>query len=908
MTISLDNTLTTIARFTGARVVPDASAPLNSRLAGALGWGGAIARVETERVSRTSIDIASGFLGSERALVIAGDGIKSSPNLVDQAALFTYHSSVRWGVFAGDQGAVIYNSHWIRDQSWFTLPRFDWNEFAEREDILTSLSPRGIAEGSLDKIASSYYQPDRLLTPVDDALVERLSRWRRDALRYGTDIKGLDEAFHTLFAQMFVLRAVEDRNLAPGIGTLVECLAGSEVDVDKLANVFEQARQEIQSELFANDPTQRIPRFVLAGVINDLYFPSQLPAGSRYNFEWIDSDVLGNAYEKYVATIYSPVSPSPQMSLFDQPSRELEPISVQKAGGVFYTPGYLVGTLTTLATSEVLEGRRDTDFIPTIADFACGSGSFLVAALGELLQVLKRRDPNVNWPRYLIEKRHIIGIDVNPQAVTDTRMNLWLRFTGEPDPLPLPSIEKVIVVGDSLGDEVWNELPPEYDVVLGNPPFIAIGNTKQREELRKRFRTAQGRYDYAHLFVELAISKLAPSGVLGMVVPNRIFRNQDAGFVRELIAAETDLLSVIDFGTNEVFEKTSAYIGAIVARKRPQQSDHPREHTRAMVVKDLSAEKFLSAVLTQAMFTPDSAISLPSLESSVSIFDIPHPVGTAAWALLTPEQRLARVKLQQDATTLGAFARIYQGIRTGANDLFMFTVESSDGKLARVINGIGDSTLLEVALLHPVVYGSDIRRYDAVRTERMLLYPYSNGRLLTEKELRADYPNVAQYLLHNQELLAARGSIQSSGLRWYELVRKREEQWLQGTKLLTRDLAVRTSFALDLEGSIFLVGGTAVVPQSIEYAFPLLGYLNSSIVNEFLIEITPAFRNSFQKFEPQHLNRVPVPSFIVDLDDTALRIGELAQEIVLGGYDESASTNSENEDEIDRLIRERLQL
>jgi type I restriction-modification system DNA methylase subunit len=898
----IDNALRGIADFTGGVAVSyTESEPLSERLAAALGWQQGSARLENLEIQDGRLKLVRGFLGPQRASVFATNGTGATQQFLPDVARFAYHSSIHWGLAADEDGAVIFNSHWIRDEEWFRLPKIRWSELNEYRDVLTAITPQGMAAGHLDQIATRIRTPDRVLTPVDDALVARLDHWRLQALRFGDATEELDEDLHTLFAQFFVLRAVEDRRLAPDIPSLASTVIEQQVDIERLRTLFGRARAAIQSQLFASDPAQHFPSFILAGIIDDLYTPSQLPPGSQqYNFAWIDADVLGRAYEKYLANVFKPISPSPQLHLFNQPLREVERVNVKKSGGVYYTPDYLVGTLTDQAIDRVLSEPRDPDFIPRVADFACGSGSFLVEAVSVLLRRLRERDPHRNWVRTLIEGKHVVGIDVDPRAVTLSRMNLWIRFTDEPDALPLPSIDEVIVVGDSLGEEVWTTLPRSYDVVVGNPPFIATAGIQSREELGRRFKTAQGRFDYAHLFVELAVNRLAFGGVLGMVVPNRLFRNRDAGIVRQILAAETDLLIIVDFGPSEVFERISVYIGAIVARKHNSvDSQHPAT-VRVVLVSDVSDTRYPGGALTAAI-----RIDGEFRAEALSAFDINQPSGNQTWVLLSPSARRARLRLEQDAVPLGEFAGVYQGIRTGANDIFIVGIESTDGSLARVTNLLGDPAILDATLLHPVVFGSDIQRYDllpAKQVNRMLLYPYRRGAVLSEMELEEEFPSTYRYLMAYRDLLSSRSSITSSGLRWYELVRKRDETWLSSRKLLIRDLAMRTSFALDDEGQVFLVGGNAVVPSDSQSILPLLAYLNSAIANEYLAELTPAFRGAFQKFEPQHLAQLPIPAFLVELDETAMQLGELAQVVLQSQVEGQEERGHEAEAAIDRIV------
>ncbi len=167
--------------------------------------------------------------------------------------------------------------------------------------------------------------------------------------------------------------------------------------------------------------------------------------------------------------------------------------------------------------------------------------------------------------------------------------------------MPLPSIDRCIVEGDSLGEEIWTDLPNEFDVVLGNPPFIATGRVPSRDVLSRRFRAARGRFDFSYLFVELAISRLIEGGALGLVIPNRLFINRDASIIRGIITSEMTLNCLIDFGTTEVFEGASAYIGIITAEKWKVQPGRKGSMVRVVLVSDVSDTRYLGGAIADAL-------------------------------------------------------------------------------------------------------------------------------------------------------------------------------------------------------------------------------------------------------------------------------------------------------------------
>jgi hypothetical protein len=132
--------------------------------------------------------------------------------LLRSVALYAYHASIDWGVVSNESELTIFNSHWTRKGSWFALPPIEWAKVDGALDMFYGLTPSGLAAGVIDRVATQFPAADEFLLPVDDALVSRLDFWRQEMARYAPSIGRADELIHKLFAQLFVLRAAEDRN------------------------------------------------------------------------------------------------------------------------------------------------------------------------------------------------------------------------------------------------------------------------------------------------------------------------------------------------------------------------------------------------------------------------------------------------------------------------------------------------------------------------------------------------------------------------------------------------------------------------------------------------------------------------------------------------------------------------
>lgn len=185
----------------------------------------------------------------------------------------------------------------------------------------------------------------------------------------------------------------------------------------------------------------------------------------------------------------------------------LRDIGLRKSFGAYYTPQKVVDELI-----DRLTENDDALMRKTICDPCCGSGNFLLR--------LGARG---------VDLKNVYGQDIDPISVCLSRINVALT-----DPkLPVDEIRSRIVVGNTY----YEMHERKFDVIIGNPPW---GSTLEEDDVRKcrlLFKTAAGKNIEAYdLFVEKALTMLAPNGVLAFILPEAILSVSAHAAVRRLIA------------------------------------------------------------------------------------------------------------------------------------------------------------------------------------------------------------------------------------------------------------------------------------------------------------------------------------------------------------------------------------
>ena len=510
------------------------------------------------------------------------------------------------------------------------LLNFRYTDYLSNIAKLWDFSPERVAAGSLEALLPRDRRTQRLRIPVDTAFLDEMTGWREELAKNiyknnpALTARQLNEVVQRLLDRIVFIRVAEDRRVIEKnqLRDVVEewkARGGKFHIFEGLNDFFHRINEDFNGEIFKPHLSEeiKIDSDVLAHIIERLY-----PPKSPYRFDVIGVELLGSIYERYLGKTIRPTAK--QVRVEEKPE-------VRKAGGVYYTPKYIVDYIVKNTVGKLIEGKTPKQIEKIrILDPACGSGSFLIGAfqclidyhvryltehpketqVGQLFpDVMKDEsgEPRLSVIRKAqILKNNLFGVDIDPQAVEITMMSLYLKaLEGERSQLPpkqhlLPELKNNIICGNSLigpdfykGEQLsflddeekyrvnvfdWQTGFPEiikaggFDAVIGNPPW---GGDIDRELKYFHFKypaTTQDHTDVFKLFIEAGIRLAQDNGFASMIVPNTVLRQRRLRDVRQLLL-KNSVLSVVDLG-EDVFKGVVAPSCIYVIRKRAPQVKH----------------------------------------------------------------------------------------------------------------------------------------------------------------------------------------------------------------------------------------------------------------------------------------------------------------------------------------------
>jgi len=255
------------------------------------------------------------------------------------------------------------------------------NYIKEFDFIWDTFSKERVLKGSFDK----YIQSDKNkkgTTTVDHDFLQSLDKWRIELARnIALRNKNITEEELNYVVQLTIdrivfLRIAEDRG-AEQYGTLQTAIKQGDY-YQNLLHHFRIADQKYNSGLFDFERGKisteiTIDNKVIKSIVSEFYYPV-----CPYEFSVLSVEILGSAYEQFLGKQIL-LSKSGHATIEEKPE-------VRKAGGVYYTPQYIVEYIVKNTVGKLIENKTPQEVSQIkIVDPACGSGSFLIGAYQYLL-------------------------------------------------------------------------------------------------------------------------------------------------------------------------------------------------------------------------------------------------------------------------------------------------------------------------------------------------------------------------------------------------------------------------------------------------------------------------------------------------------------------------------------------
>lgn len=799
------------------------------------------------------------------------------------------------------------------------LDHIEYTEYVDRWDEIESLlSRQAVINGSLEEYAGTRI-PKGTET-VDEAFLRTLEGWRQtlahDIYEQNRHLnltdRELNIAVQRTIDRIVFLRITESRGIAHPQDELKRYLGG---DVyENLKKLFRRADDRFNSGIFhfVEDRTSEVGDAIsmkihispepLRDIINSIYYPK-----SPYEFSVMPADILGQVYERFLGSVITHTD--------DGISIEQKP-EVRKAGGVYYTPTYIVDYIVENTVGKLLEGKNPAQAKRLrILDPACGSGSFLLGAYQHLmdwhLDHYRQRiadNPNSTFrhrTRYVTaddgtvqvlalnvhEKRRILvnnlyGVDLDQQAVEVTKLSLLLKMLenetvqttadARPEQIPLvrgddrllPPLHENVKWGNSLiASDFYDDKRSKQLSLLPEPEA-------QEELYRVRY------FDWES---KKGFESIMQAGGFDAVIGNPPYVRQEilgktfkdyASQKYETYAGTADLYTYfIERSVNLLAPE--GFYAVIVANKwlRTRYGKNLRKWLKSRNLTEIidfgDLPVFPNAttypcIITISNTEPEEILQAVQVEtlkfSSVQqyVSERRYPVlrvslDDAGWALISVPAQLLIEKLQHNN----------QPLKSYINDNIYYGIKTGLNKAFVIDEATRDELIHKdprsAEIIKPFLRGRDVKRYiEPDNTVYLILIPkgWTDSRTKDIEDkwgwLCENYSAIAEHLAPFEKRAAKR---YDQGEYWWELRACDYYAEFEKPKIIFPDISLSGNFTFDSEAQFYTVNTTYIMPTDDIY---FLGILNSKLISWFYRTLSPSYRGGYLRFIYQYLVEIPI--------------------------------------------------
>lgn len=450
-----------------------------------------------------------------------------------------------------------------------------------------------------------------------------------------------------------------------------------------------------------------------------------------------------------------------------------------------------------------------------------GGGQFVIAAMERLVQAWRRQGCQADLAPC------IHGIELHRDTCNVTRIavrNKLVAFGIAP-----AEAHRLSNAWLRQGDFLLADLPGQFDVVVGNPPYVRqeLIPAPLLAEYRKRFATLYDRADLYVPFIERSLDALVTRGQLAFICADRWMKNKYGGPLRAKVADGFNLRGYVDMVDTPAFEaEVSAYPAITLIERSPAGPTVVTERP------DLASPQLVT--LAAAMRHGDS--------THPGVRVLPHVANKSQPWLLSSGDGLAIIRRMEAylPTLEEAGCKVSIGVATGADKVFIGPWADLDVEPSRKL---------------PLVTTRDIASGEVRWGGQGVLNPFEPSGELVDL---AAYPKLAAYLERHRDVIAKRHVAQKSPDRWYRTIDRIWSDLTHEPKLLIPDIKGQARVVYE-PGHLYPHHNLYYVVSAIWPLRALQAVLLSSLARAFVRAYCTHMRGGFLRFQAQYLRRIRVP-------------------------------------------------
>ncbi|OPL07795.1 MAG: hypothetical protein AVO33_00130 [delta proteobacterium ML8_F1] len=452
--------------------------------------------------------------------------------------------------------------------------------------------------------------------------------------------------------------------------------------------------------------------------------------------------------------------------------------------GSFYTPAAVAQRI----VEKTFSYYQGDQALAAIADFSSGTGNLLLAVVDYL------KPEGDAAMKALVGNFH--AYDLSEESLMIYINRILTRFEVFPGDLEL----KVFP-----GDTLTSEIPEQFDIILGNPPYIGEKNNKAFfNRLRKTpfgQRFYEGKMDLYHYFLYLGWEHLSENGVMGTITTNYFFTADGASRLREYLKSNVTIYEINNYTQEKLFKEALGHHSVIMVTGLKK----PGVPTR------ITVEEGSFTLEEEALYGDYNTIEVYTKNRDYALIKTIKAQGTFL---------------------LGDFFDIHQGIVSGADFLhekkrlaYNIPMEDSQGIFVLTEEEIRRHQLMGSKYLRPFYKNSHIDHYTLKKpTNQWILYLTGNENLTPQDR---EY----QYLAPFRPILEDRREVREGKRSWYALQWPREEQIFTLDKIVVPHRNRMNRFMISRGAFYASADVYYIIPRGDYFSLEIMaGILNSKLI------------------------------------------------------------------------------